>query len=166
MDLPSAGQLATSLMREHGLMEAGWGFGFNRGRRTLGLCRFGRKRIELSSHFVMANGEAEVRQTVLHEIAHALVGPPGAGRRCERFGGAANDRPHGPAWQAACRSLGIEPSRLNRTAAVTAGRWRATCGGCGVEHSRHRRPMAGRTYVCRRCGPGVGALGFRRVGAG
>ena len=162
MDLPTAGQMALSLMREHGLLEAGWSFGFNRGRRQLGLCRYDRKRIELSSHFVMGNGEVEVRQTVLHEVAHALVGPSGPGRRSRRFGGADHSRAHGAAWRAACVYVGIEPERLNRTATVPAGAWRAVCGGCGVEHQRHRRPMAGRGYVCRRCGPGAGELIFER----
>ncbi|MEO0515334.1 MAG: SprT-like domain-containing protein [Planctomycetota bacterium] len=76
MDLPSAGQLAHHLMQTHGLPAAGWTFRFNQRKRTLGLCNFTAKRLELSAPFVTRNDEPQVRDVILHEIAHALNPPP------------------------------------------------------------------------------------------
>ena len=140
-----AAQLAQRLMRDHGL--AGWTFGFNRGRRTMGLCRYGPKRIELSIHYVLRNPEDEVRDTVLHEIAHALAG--------SRAG-------HGPKWKAMCVRLGATPKRCG-DADMPRGRWIASCPGCARVHHRHRRPMKGRTYFCRGCGSERGQLSEWRL---
>ena len=80
MDLDSAEQIAEHLMTRHGLMGRGWSFAFNRRKRSLGLCHYTARRIELSSHFVEMNDETQVRDTVLHEIAHALAGREESGR--------------------------------------------------------------------------------------
>lgn len=66
--------LALELMDEHGLSENGWSFCFNNNRSTLGLCKYEPKVIELSVHFVDGARMSEVRDIILHEIAHALVG--------------------------------------------------------------------------------------------
>src|ERR1700722_17497176 len=68
---------ARRLMDLHGLKE--WEFGINSNVRRTGVCYYPRKtapgRIELSAHFVERNTEEEIRDTLLHEIAHAIVGP-------------------------------------------------------------------------------------------
>jgi predicted SprT family Zn-dependent metalloprotease len=66
--------LALELMDEHGLLENGWSFCFNDNRSTLGLCKYVPKVIELSVHFVDGARMYDVRDIILHEIAHALVG--------------------------------------------------------------------------------------------
>lgn len=71
-----------------------WTFSFNRQRRTLGLCRYRERRIELSRHHAAAGSLAQAEATLLHEIAHALAGP-GTG--------------HGPAWRQIMRHLGQPP---------------------------------------------------------
>ena len=139
----AAADLARSLLDAHGLHD--WTFAFNRAKRQLGVCRYGPRRIELSLHFVAANAEAAIRETLLHEIAHALAGP--------RAG-------HGPTWKAVCRRVGCKPERLDHEAAMPAGRWRAACPTCGESFHRHRRPMKNRRYSCRRCGPRRGELRF------
>ncbi len=73
----------------------GWTFAFNRQRRTLGLCRYRERRIELSRLHAKAGTAAQARSTVLHEIAHGLAGPGTA---------------HGPVWQRIMRELGEEPA--------------------------------------------------------
>lgn len=143
MDFNDAAKLARSLIAKHGLRR--WTFRYNRGKRTLGICNYTRKRIELSQFYVAHNDEASVRDTILHEIAHALAG--------ERAG-------HGPKWQAVCQRIGATPERLDHTAIMPKGHWAATCPGCGTVHRRFRRPLLGRTYVCRTCGPHRGALQF------
>lgn len=84
--------LADSLLARH---LPGWTFAFNRQRRTLGLCRYRERRIELSRPHAEAGSMAQARETLLHEIAHALAGP-GTG--------------HGPAWQRQMRLLNLEPT--------------------------------------------------------
>ncbi len=143
MDYHDAANLAKSLMAEHKL--AGWVFVYNRGKRTLGMCDFDRRRIELSGHFVARNNEPAVRDTILHEIAHALAGPKAG---------------HGRAWRAVCKRIGARPERLDREAVMPKGRWHATCPACGSAHRRFRRPLRGRTYICRPCGPKKGILQF------
>src|SRR4051794_33690107 len=93
----AARQLAVDLMANHGLHD--WTFAFNRRRRSLGYCWYNRQAIELSVYFVERNGLESIRETVLHEIAHALVGP-GHG--------------HGPVWQAKALEVGCKPERLGR----------------------------------------------------
>jgi predicted SprT family Zn-dependent metalloprotease len=144
MDRWDAAALARQLLTKHGLTD--WTFAFNRRKRAMGLCRFEQRRIELSIHFATANDEAAVRDTLLHEIAHALAGPAAG---------------HGPKWQRICRQIGASPDRLGE-AAMPPGRWIATCPGCGHQYERHRRPPSGYHYACSRCGHKRGKLQFKR----
>ena len=66
--------LALELMDDNGLLKDGWSFVFNDNRSSLGLCRYATKTIELSIHFVDNASMFNVRDIILHEIAHALVG--------------------------------------------------------------------------------------------
>ena len=147
MDFNDAAELVKSLMAEHKLR--GWVFCYNRGKRTLGMCDFTRKRIELSRYFTAHNDEAAVRDTALHEIAHALAG--------EKAG-------HGPKWKAVCKRIGAKPERVDQTAVMPRGHWSATCPNCGAVHRRFRRPLLGRTYVCTHCGQAKGTLRFAIAG--
>lgn len=184
MDLPTAGQLAQTLMAEHGLTAAGWTFRFNQRKRALGLCNFTARRVELSAPFTVRNDEPEVRDVLLHEIAHALTPPaPGSFRSAARMkkgsgtsvpvsanppllptqSPKSSGGPHGPAWRAMCLKIGANPHRLNTTAAAPPGKWQAVCPGCQTTHHRHRKPAKGRTYICRSCGPQRGVLRFTRA---
>jgi predicted SprT family Zn-dependent metalloprotease len=135
--------LALELMARHGL--EGWKFAFNRRKRALGLCRYGTKAIELSVYLVDANTTDEVRDTILHEIAHAMVGPGHA---------------HDAVWKAKCAEVGAKPERCGE-AEMPAGRWKATCPKCGIGFSRHRRPKRLRGWWCKPCGPERGKLTWR-----
>ena len=66
-------KLAMDLLAFHNLPD--WSFAFNRRKQALGLCVYHRKCIELSVYFVKRNSHEEILDTILHEIAHALVGP-------------------------------------------------------------------------------------------
>lgn len=137
---------AVGLLQQHGL--AGWRFVWNRRKTCMGLCRYERQTIELSAYFVARNGVEDIRDTLLHEIAHALVG--------EGHG-------HDSVWEAKCRELGAIPRRCGQ-ANMPAGAWQATCPGCTTRFSRHRRPARGK-YYCKPCGPDRGGLAFRPAGA-
>ena len=86
--------LALSIMAEHGL--AGWSFDYDRARRRKGSCTHRKKLITLSEPFVLLNDNDAIRLTILHEIAHALVGP-GHG--------------HDAVWKAKCLEVGAQPRR-------------------------------------------------------
>jgi predicted SprT family Zn-dependent metalloprotease len=137
------GRLAEQLLAAHGLY--GWSFRFNRSKATLGLCRWGARTIELSVYFVERNPLEAVRQTLLHEIAHALAG---------RAAG------HGPAWKAVCLRIGARPERLSFQADMPRGCWQAVCGNCGRLHDRHRRPKRMVGWYCAPCGRERGKLSW------
>lgn len=135
-----AKQLALELMAAHRL--AGWRFAFNRRKQSMGLCVYDRHTIELSLHFVERNSKEEIRDTILHEIAHALVGP--------KHG-------HDKVWKAKCVEIGARPVRCGE-ADMPEGRWQARCGGCGKKYDRHKRPKRTRGWFCRACGAERGKL--------
>ena len=93
MNLYEAAHLARKLMNDHGLVD--WRFDFDHARRRFGRCNYTHKLISLSRPLTLLNGIDEVRDTILHEIAHAL---------CPKDG-------HGPRWRATCRRIGARPVR-------------------------------------------------------
>ena len=95
MTLKQAQELAKDLMRLHRL-PPDWSFTFDRSKVRFGKCNYRRKQISLSTFLVELNGEDEVRDTILHEIAHALA-PRGAG--------------HGPVWKSLALSIGCNGRR-------------------------------------------------------
>jgi predicted SprT family Zn-dependent metalloprotease len=139
-------RLALELLARHGLH--GWTFALNRRKRTLGLCRYDAPAIELSIYLIDRNCAEEIRDTLLHEIAHALVGP-GHG--------------HDAVWKAKAVEVGARPERCGQ-ADMPAGQWRSRCGCCGEAFARHRRPRRLTGWFCRRCGPERGGLTWAGTG--
>ena len=93
MTLAQARRLALRLMRQHKLSPA-WSFGFDRSKVRFGKCNFANKEISLSRYLVELNDENEVRETILHEIAHALArAAPGTERRGGRLRARSAARP-------------------------------------------------------------------------
>jgi predicted SprT family Zn-dependent metalloprotease len=136
MNLYLARDMARLLMRQHGLTD--WTFRFDHARRRFGSCRPRERVITLSKYLTFLNGDAEVRDTILHEIAHALA--PGDG--------------HGRKWQATCVRIGAKPSRCYTDDEVTSpprrpAAYQIGCGKCGWWADRHR--LTRRKLVCRAC---------------
>lgn len=93
MNRTEALTLARQTLDAHGLH--GWKAVIDtRPRKRLGQCRYRNREIGISAYHVTYHSDEDVRDTILHEIAHALVGP-GHG--------------HGPVWKAKARALGIRP---------------------------------------------------------
>ncbi len=137
-------QWALQLMAHYGLHN--WSFAFNRRKRALGFCHFDTQLIELSIYFVEHNGPELLRDTLLHEIAHALVG---AGHG------------HDLVWKRKCLEIGARPMRCCGHAEMPRGRWQAECGSCGYRYHRHRRPKRLQGWYCRVCGLEKGPLVWR-----
>ena len=141
MELRQAKQLATRLMVEHGVAPSL--FKFTNGKCQLGSCKWRRifcgeptlQSIGLSRFLVVLNDEEEIRLTMLHEIAHALVG-------C--------DHGHDSTWKLKVMEIGGDPSRLNSTANIPKGRYLGVCPICGEKHYRYRFNKRNRysTYRC------------------
>lgn len=146
MELCEAQHLAHSLMFEHGLQ--GWTYATNRRKKTLGLCFSKLKRIELSVNFIIHNPAPIVKETILHEIAHAIVG---------------TEHGHDSVWKDMAERVGASPCRTTRNVTMPPGKWQATCRGCGILFSRHRRPKYPTGNSCRRCGPELGKLRYRHI---
>ena len=132
--------LALKLIAEQNLRE--WRFEFDHARRRFGCCKYAQKAITLSRPLTLLNTEVEVRDTILHEIAHALT--PGDG--------------HGARWRAACMRLGAKPQRCYRDNEVVAPPRRAAayrygCAPCGWWVERHR--LVANRYICGKCGGGL-----------
>jgi hypothetical protein len=97
MNKEHAEELALALMNEHGLTDNGWVFGFHNSIKILGLCKHKEQRISLSTQYVEANDAEDIEQTMLHEIAHALL--PGRRKNGTSYG-------HGPEWDRLAKSIG------------------------------------------------------------
>ncbi|MBK9476209.1 MAG: SprT-like domain-containing protein [Tetrasphaera sp.] len=134
MDVMAALGLARALLREHGL--TGWRVSLDRAKTRAGACHFGSRTITLSRPLTRLHSEAEVRDTILHEIAHALVGP---------------QHGHDALWRATAQRIGSTGTRcLDPSTPRVQGDWRGTCAR-GHEVVRHRRPR--RVVSCAKCCP-------------
>lgn len=134
MLLPEVLRLARSLLDQHGLEH--WQVSLDRARRRAGQCDERNRRVTLSRHLMALYEPDEVRETVLHEIAHALVG--------SRHG-------HDAVWVAKAQAIGASGRRLVEPQAPRlTGRWVGRCPA-GHEVDRMRRPSV--PLSCARCCP-------------
>ncbi len=132
MELAAAQALAEDLLVHHGLRS--WTFRFDRAKTRAGACRGRDRVISLSMHVTRLHDEAEVRDTILHEIAHALAGP---------------SHGHDDVWKEIALSIGGSGLRcVSPDAPRVEGPWQGRCPG-GHTVTRHRAPT--RVLLCRRC---------------
>ena len=97
MTLTDIQAFAEAKLLEHNLTD--WQFKFGKSKRALGVCKRSTKVIEFSKHWIEVLEDDEIKDTILHEIAHALT---------------PEDKGHGNAWKAACRRIGARPERVHR----------------------------------------------------
>jgi predicted SprT family Zn-dependent metalloprotease len=140
MDLNKAKQVAVELMEEHNLMEMGWRFGFDTAKRRFGCCNYTYKEITLSRALVLVNDEDRVKNTILHEIAHALVG---------------RGHGHNSVWKRKAIEIGCDGKRCYTTknTSVPESKYVAVCKSCGHVHRKHRAST--KTTACGICCKGV-----------
>jgi predicted SprT family Zn-dependent metalloprotease len=142
MKTSDAAVLARQLMNAHGL--EGWRFQFDRATRRFGLCDPRKQVISLSRPLTELNDVSEVRETLLHEIAHALTPRDARGS-------------HGTQWRAMAARVGcvpracippdrvITPPRAPHKVTWSVG----TCPGCHQRIYRRQR----RNLSCGDCAP-------------
>jgi predicted SprT family Zn-dependent metalloprotease len=124
MKLNEARDLAISLMKEHGIW-SNWNFEFDNAKRRFGCCNYRYKTITLSAPLTEINEVSRVRNTILHEIAHAL---------CPK-------QKHNHVWKAKAREIGCDGERCysSKDVETIQGNYSATCVGCGKVHQRFRK---------------------------
>jgi len=141
MNVTKAHSLARDLMNLHGYGHVP--FEFDRGKRRIAATHFTGVRtvhgaakvlkVSLSEHFARLLTEAEIREAILHEIAHVKAG---------------HEAGHGPRFVAAARSLGIKGTRCMTTTAKPVGAWVGTCPK-GHTTDMHKAPQ--RVRSCGQC---------------
>ncbi|MFV0463035.1 MAG: SprT-like domain-containing protein [Nostocoides sp.] len=135
MDTADALRLARELLGRHGL--ADWQVRLDRAKTRAGVCRYRERVIGLSGPMTRLHSPQEVRDTILHEIAHALAGP---------------EHGHDEVWKATAASIGCSAQRcVPADVPRPVGTWRGVCPA-GHVVTRHRRPA--RVQSCSRCSPG------------
>lgn len=122
--------LGFRLMQQHGL--SGWKIKYDHARRRAGLCDFRQKTISLSRHYVRHAELAHITDTILHEIAHALVG---AGHG------------HDSVWRQKAREIGCTATRCH-SLNFSDERWIMRCPNGCFDVKRHRRKKG---LVCMKC---------------
>ncbi len=124
--------LAVRTLAEYGLLEQGWRAAWDNGKRRAGACHYGTKTISLSRHILPGAPDAEVRETILHEVAHALT--PGHN--------------HDGVWRAKLIEMGGTGARTH-SMETPKGRYEVHCANCGVIGHRHQAQGAWKHLVNR-----------------
>lgn len=134
MKLTEAKELAKQLLYKHGLSY--YDLKFDNATRRFGKCDARNEIINLSRPLTILNSEAIVKDTILHEIAHALD---------YKIHGNAG---HGITWKSLCLEVGCTPIAFcgEDTVSVKA-KWKKTCPNCGPRGEAHRR----RKTACGSC---------------
>jgi predicted SprT family Zn-dependent metalloprotease len=121
--------LMEDMMQLHGLH--GWKAIINNNRSRLGYCHWYKKTIALSTYHATGSSDDAIMNTILHEIAHALVGP--------------SSDPHGPAWQRKALEIGCNAQRCGVMNAPK--KFTGHCPSCKKEYQVNRRT----TFACGDC---------------
>lgn len=132
-DLEWVRTVAHELIRTN--LDEGWSFAFDNAKKRAGLCNYTERRITVSRYLAQRHADEEVRQTLLHEVAHAIAG---------------HAEGHGPAWRRVARELGyVGGTTHSGEVAAEFARWLGRCPN-GHEFLRFRRP-SNRAASCAKC---------------
>ena len=130
---------AAQLLERHlntGAPATRWRFRFETATGRAGICRYTARTIALSVSYVLRAPWDDVRDTLLHEIAHAIVGPGHA---------------HDAVWQTAARRIGCTANRCS-TVTHSLKRWMGECPRCRDRWFRQRLTATVRQRsICPRC---------------
>lgn len=125
---------AEALIAQH--LDDGWSFAFDNAKRRAGACDYVKRRITVSRYLSARYDDDTNRQTLLHEVAHALAGAEAG---------------HGPRWKRVAVSLGYTGGVTHR--GETANELAPWVGVCPNGHVAYRHRRATRATSCARCSP-------------
>ena len=112
-----------------------WTFGFDLSTTRAGVCRYRDRRIDLSVSYCLRATRPDIENTLLHEIAHAIVGA---------------EHGHDAVWRAKAREIGCTAERCHQVT-HTLARWVGECG-CGRRWFRQRLSRRLRHgAICKAC---------------
>jgi len=135
MKTATAKRRAIRLMKKHNLTNLGWSFRFDKATKRFGCCNYTRREISLSKGLVESNSWNQVKDTILHEIAHALT--PG--------------EQHSYAWKQKAIEIGCNGERCYSSNEVNdcVTKYLYECKGCKKQSSLSR--MVSRLKACGDC---------------
>ena len=111
-----------------------WNFGFDLAQNRGGVCKGRSKVITLSVTYCLNAPKEEVIDTVLHEIAHALVGP---------------EHGHNKKWKLMAKWIGCK-AEVYHNVDHGLDRWHGSCP-CGQTWKRKKLMAKVRTATCPKC---------------
>ncbi len=121
---------ARRLLRKHGLSD--WSVALDDASSRAGACNYKSKQILLARLFLRKASESAIRDTILHEIAHALAGMA---------------HHHDAVWRRIARGIGCSAARCHDID-FSPPRWIMQCpNGCFV-YARKRRNSG---MICKKC---------------
>ena len=126
--------LARTEMDKNNLFD--WGLELDFAKVRAGACHFGEKKITFSRNFIKNSKHNDIKDTILHEIAHALVGSKNG---------------HNKVWKEMAIKLGCTARRCH-TLEFSEYKWIRFCPNQCWEQKIHRRKS---NLICKKCGSAV-----------
>ena len=127
-------ELAASEMERHGLTQQSWTVKYDHARARAGQCQHRAKILSFSRNLIVRGSPADMRNTLLHEIAHALAGA--------KHG-------HDRTWRDIALQIGCDGRRCHNIELAPA-KWIFGCSDGCWHATRFKRTCLGTT--CRICG--------------
>jgi len=114
----------------------GWNIAIDHAKKRLGLTDYTKKLITVSKHFLRGPtcDEKKIRNTVLHEIAHALAGHKAA---------------HGEKWKKIALKIGCN-GKICDTMDLPDAKWLMVCPKNCFKYSYFRKPKID-NKICLKC---------------
>lgn len=146
MNINQAITLSKKLISNH-IELKDWTATINYRKRAFGVCNYSKKQIELSAHLVPVMTDDAIKDTIIHEIAHALT----------------RGHNHDNVWKAKCIELGGNGQRLGGADKYKDGftgqnivqqklaKYTMVCPCCGKKSYKNRKPT--KTMSCGICCP-------------
>ncbi len=116
-----------------------WRIEFSNRKRTLGHCNCTKKTVSISKAYLESNTFSVMKDTLLHEIAHAL--------QYEKT----SKTDHGNEWKEIAHKVGCKPRRCADLSEINlpAPKYIGTCTSCGNKTNFYRK--ATKIYSCNIC---------------
>jgi predicted SprT family Zn-dependent metalloprotease len=127
-------ELAASEMEWHGLTRQSWTVKYDHARARAGQCRHRAKILSFSRNLIVRGSPADMRNTLLHEIAHALAGL--------KHG-------HNRTWRDIALQIGCDGKRCHDIELAPA-KWIYRCSAGCWQAKRFKRSHLNAT--CKMCG--------------